>query len=221
MTGLAACIRAWGFLAKGGAGMVLAGIARDERGRPRLALDDEPRALALLATAYERPVEACVVAKLRRAGERWTEGGKALAYIHLAHASVPPCGMNQALRLFVADELIEAGVTSAALMKAQGFDPASLGLLKFNPKQPAPEEKPPEPEVAKPKTEPVHPPAAEHGISSRKELMPEARPAPAGAIVHALWNDTNYRGRPLTSATRRSNSSGVAKPSAGPALTLI
>jgi hypothetical protein len=36
------------------AGTVLAGIARDERGRPRLALRDEPRALALLATANVR-----------------------------------------------------------------------------------------------------------------------------------------------------------------------
>jgi hypothetical protein len=42
------------------------------------------------------------------------------------------------LRLFVADELIEAGVTPRALMKAQGFDPAPLALLKahFNPGQP-------------------------------------------------------------------------------------
>ena len=34
-----------------GAGTVLAEMAKDEQGRPRLALDDEPRALALLATA--------------------------------------------------------------------------------------------------------------------------------------------------------------------------
>jgi hypothetical protein len=115
-----------------GAGTMLAGMGRDECGRPRLALDDEPRALALLATAYDRPVEACVVAKLRRACERWTEGEKALAHIHLAHAGVPPCGPDQALRLFVADELIEAGVAPRILMTAQGFDPATLDLLKAN-----------------------------------------------------------------------------------------
>ena len=42
------------------------------------------------------------------------------------------------MRLFVADELIEAGVTPRALIKAQGFDPAQLALLKanFNPAQP-------------------------------------------------------------------------------------
>ena len=97
-----------------GAGTVLAGMAKDERGRPRLALDDEPRALALLATAYERPMDVRLLTKLRRAADLWNEGEKALAHIHLAHAGVPPCGEAQALRLFVADELIEAGATPAA-----------------------------------------------------------------------------------------------------------
>ncbi len=38
----------------------------------------------------------------------------------------------------MADEFIEAGATPAALMTAQGFDPAPLALLKanFNPDQP-------------------------------------------------------------------------------------
>jgi hypothetical protein len=97
---------------------------------------DEPRVMALLATAYGRPVEACVVAKLRRACERWTEGEKALAHIHLAHAGLPHCDEQQALRLFVADELVEAGATPKTLMPAQGFDPALLALLKFNPNHP-------------------------------------------------------------------------------------
>ncbi|MFZ0507253.1 MAG: hypothetical protein WBD78_01290 [Methylocella sp.] len=92
-----------------GAGTVLAGIARDERGRPRLALSDEPRAVALLATAYDRPEDARLLAKLRRAAELWNDGEKALASIHLAHASLPLCEEVQALRLFVADELIDAG----------------------------------------------------------------------------------------------------------------
>jgi hypothetical protein len=87
-----------------GAGTVLAGIARDERGRPRLALDDEPRALALLAAAYGRPVEPHVLAKMRRAAELWNDGDKALAHIQLTYASLPPCEEEQALRLFVADE---------------------------------------------------------------------------------------------------------------------
>jgi hypothetical protein len=113
-----------------GAGTVLAGMAKDERGRQPLALDDEPRALALLATAYERPVKDYVLAKMCRAAELWNEGEKALAHIHLAYARLPDCGEEQALRLFVADELIEAGVTPQTLMEAQGFDPAPLALLK-------------------------------------------------------------------------------------------
>jgi hypothetical protein len=47
-----------------------------------------------------------------------------LARIHLAHAGVPLCGPDQALRLFVANELIEAGVAPETQMEAQGFDPA-------------------------------------------------------------------------------------------------
>jgi hypothetical protein len=81
-------------------------------------------------------VEACIVAQLRRACARWNEAEKALAHIHLAYASLPPCGKEQSLRLFVADELIEAGVTPETLLKAQGFDPAPLALLKYNPDQP-------------------------------------------------------------------------------------
>jgi hypothetical protein len=121
-----------------GAGTVLAGMAKDQRGRPRLAFDDEPRVMALLATAFERSVDVRLLAKLRRAAEVWTEGDKALAHIHLAHANLPRCNEELALRLFVADELIEAGVMPRTLMKAQGFDPAPLALLKvnFNPAQP-------------------------------------------------------------------------------------
>ena len=113
-----------------GAGTMLAGMARDERGRPRLALDDEPRVMALLATAYDQPVEAYVLGKMRRACDLWNEGEKALAHIHLAHAGLPPCDEMRALRLFAADELIEAGVTPETLLKAQGIDPAPLTLLK-------------------------------------------------------------------------------------------
>jgi hypothetical protein len=88
--------------------------------------------LALLATAYDRPVDVRLLAKLRRVAELWTEGDKALAHIHLAYARLAPSEKEQALRRFVADELIEAGVTPETLMKAQGFDPATLALLKVN-----------------------------------------------------------------------------------------
>jgi hypothetical protein len=40
-------------------------------GGPRLALDDEARVMALLATVYEQPADVRLLAKLRRAGELW------------------------------------------------------------------------------------------------------------------------------------------------------
>ncbi|HYP57751.1 MAG TPA: DUF4258 domain-containing protein [Beijerinckia sp.] len=127
-----------------GAGTFLARVGQDERGRQRLILDDEQRILALLSTAYERPVTPHIVTKLRRAAELWNGGEKALAHIHLSHARLPPCNpMDEALRLFVADELIETCVAPTELMKAQGFDPAPLEDLDtplrkahFNPAQP-------------------------------------------------------------------------------------
>jgi hypothetical protein len=53
----------------------------------------------------------------------------------LEHASLPPCGEDEGLRLLVADELVAAGVAPPTLMKAQGFHPAPLDMLKFNPAQ--------------------------------------------------------------------------------------
>lgn len=120
-----------------GAGTILAKMGGDSKGAPALSLDDGERIMAVLATAYGRPFQVYVLAKMRRAAELWNEGDKALAHIHLASAALPSCeDMDLALRLFVADELIEAGVAPATLMKAQGFDPAPLDLLKFNPAQP-------------------------------------------------------------------------------------
>lgn len=69
---------------------------------------------------------------MRRACDLWNEDEKALAHIHLAHVGLPPCNEERALRLFVVDELIEAGIAPAALMRAQGLDPAPSGVLKAN-----------------------------------------------------------------------------------------
>ncbi|MGO9672934.1 MAG: hypothetical protein ACLPSF_01970 [Methylocella sp.] len=109
-----------------GAGTLLAKAKADRNGRVRLRLDDEPRAMALLATGYERLIGVHVVARLRRACELWSEGEKALAHIHLAFAALPPCMPDEGLRIFAADRLIKKGVTPIALMKAQGFEPLAL-----------------------------------------------------------------------------------------------
>jgi hypothetical protein len=119
-----------------GAGTILAKAARDSRGSPKLALPSGPRLMALLATAYEWPIGPRIVAKIERACELWNEGEKALAHIHLAHAGLPVCDGQRALRLFAAGELLESGITPQALLKAQGFDPAPLDIQKYNPDQP-------------------------------------------------------------------------------------
>jgi hypothetical protein len=107
----------------------------DARGKPHLAVD-EPRVMAMLSTAYGRPVAAHTMAKMRRAAELWNEGEKALAHIHLAHANLAPCGEDETLRLFLAEECFSEGITPAELMKAQGSIPALLALLKYNLDQP-------------------------------------------------------------------------------------
>jgi hypothetical protein len=118
-----------------GAGTTLAKMGGDSKGSPELSLGDERRIMAVLVTAYGRPLQAHVLAKMRRAAALWNGGDKALAHIHLAFTGLPPCDdMDLALRLFVADELIEAGASPATLMKVQGFNPPPLDM--FNPAQP-------------------------------------------------------------------------------------
>jgi hypothetical protein len=117
-----------------GAGTLLAKAKADRNGRARLRLDDEPRAMALLATGYERPIGVHVVAKLRRACELWSEGEKALAHIHLAFAALPPCTPDEGLRIFAAGRLIEKGVAPIELMKAQGFEPLALAYNEAEPR---------------------------------------------------------------------------------------
>ncbi|MGH6839445.1 MAG: hypothetical protein ACREDT_11720 [Methylocella sp.] len=92
--------------------------------------------MALLATAYGKPVAPHVVARLRRAAELWDEDEKALAHIHLAHANLPPCGEDETRRLFLAEECLSEGITPAELMKAQGYVSALLAFIKYNPDQP-------------------------------------------------------------------------------------
>ncbi|MGH6837659.1 MAG: hypothetical protein ACREDT_02425 [Methylocella sp.] len=58
-----------------GAGTLLAKTASVARGRPHMAVD-EPRVMALLATAYGKPVAPYVVARLRRAASFGTKTKK-------------------------------------------------------------------------------------------------------------------------------------------------
>ena len=77
----------------------------------------------------------------RRRGERafvhWRRGEKALANIRLAFARIPRLDdRSDAYRLFLAEELLDAGMSPAALMKGLGFDAPARGLAKYDPNQP-------------------------------------------------------------------------------------
>ena len=112
-----------------GAGTTLAKMGGEFQGEVReLSLDDERRIMAVLATAYGRPLQAHVLAKMRRAAELSQRRRQSTRPYF---ANLPPCDdMDLALRLFVADELIEAGASPATLMKAQGLVSAPLDTLK-------------------------------------------------------------------------------------------
>jgi len=126
-----------------GPGTILARMEVDARNRARLVLD--PRgAAAILCTALEQPVGPHLLGKMRRAVELWNEGEHALAQFHLIFAGLPPCADEGAqLRAFVAEKMLDAGVSPDVLLKAQGVDPASLAAFDaplakahYNPDQP-------------------------------------------------------------------------------------
>jgi hypothetical protein len=103
-----------------GPGTVLAPMETDARGRLRLAFDARGAA-AMLCTALERPVDPRLLGKMRRAAELWNAGEPALAQFHLIFAGLPPCGDEGAqLRIFVAEKMLEAGISANVLLKAQG-----------------------------------------------------------------------------------------------------
>lgn len=125
-----------------GPAVVLAQMEKDQRGRPRLVLD-EKRAAALLATAFEQPIGPRFLAALRRAVDLWNEDDRARAQLQLTFAGLPPCGdPGLVLRLFVAEALLDAGACPDTLLRAQGFEPGPLdvdgALTKggYNPDQP-------------------------------------------------------------------------------------
>ena len=121
-----------------GAGTILARMTRDSLGAPALDLeDDEDRLDALLAAAHGRPMSPDLPRHLDEAFAHWRRGEKALANIRLAFARIPQLDdRSDAYRLFLAEELLDAGMSPAALMKGLGFDAPARGLAKYDPNQP-------------------------------------------------------------------------------------
>jgi hypothetical protein len=121
-----------------GAGTILARMTRDAFGAPVLAVqEDEDRLLALLAAAHGRPASPELQRHLESASDYWRRGEKALANIRLAYAALPRLVDHaDAYRLFLAEKLLDDGVSPGTLMKGLGFEPAARDFIKYNPNQP-------------------------------------------------------------------------------------
>jgi hypothetical protein len=121
-----------------GAGTVLARTTRDSLGAPALDLaDGAGRLYALFAAAHGRPMSPDLPRHLDEAFAHWRRGEKALANIRLAFAQIPRIeDRSDAYRLFLAEELLDTGMSPAALMKGLGFDPPRRDLAKYSPNQP-------------------------------------------------------------------------------------
>ncbi len=121
-----------------GAGTILARMNRDPSGAQVLAFDeDQPRLSALLAAAYCQSPPSDLPAHLESAARFWKSGDKALANIRLAFARLPRLDERDgAYRLFLAEKLLDEGLSPDALMKIMGLAPAPSGLAKYDPDQP-------------------------------------------------------------------------------------
>jgi hypothetical protein len=120
-----------------GAGTVLA-PAEEPSGGVRLK-GLEPRLVALLAAAHRRTPSASSLTHLRKAARRWNEGERDLATIHLALSGLDRLRRPDAdaRRLFLADQLLRAGLAADALLGALDLGPAATGpLAKYSPEQP-------------------------------------------------------------------------------------
>ncbi len=121
-----------------GAGTILARMTGDTLGETAFDIEQgEDRLFALLAAAHGRPMPPDLPRHLDEAFAHWRRGDRALANIRLAFARIPRLDdRSDAYRLFLAEELLDAGMSSAALMKGLGFDAPARGLAKYDPNQP-------------------------------------------------------------------------------------
>lgn len=124
-----------------GAGTILARMKSEPSGARVLAVDDDlPRLYALLAAAYGRSPPPDLLSHLEGAARIWKRGDKALANIRLAFARLPrlddaPGDHAAAYRLFLAENLLEDGMSPEALMKLLCFDGSHAAIAKYDPDQ--------------------------------------------------------------------------------------
>ncbi|MFZ1962196.1 MAG: hypothetical protein WAU78_01775 [Roseiarcus sp.] len=113
-------------------------LALAKRGVCSPAIDDA-RVSALLCAAYQRPLEPRALGYIRRAIVTHGEGDATLALMHLAMTALWPLTQPKqaAYRLFMADALMKAGMTTRDVWHALGFDSALIERIeKYSPDQP-------------------------------------------------------------------------------------
>lgn len=101
---------------------------------------EDARILTLLSVAHGNPVDPSVVGAIRRASKHARAGDECMASMHIALAPLPRLTnpLDAARRLFIADGLMDDGVSPRDIWAALDFDPAPLDALEkeFNPNQP-------------------------------------------------------------------------------------
>jgi hypothetical protein len=121
-----------------GAGTVL--VPADGPRRLQSLRGREACVLALLSAAYGRAVAPSVLGQIERAMKAWGEGDPCLAYIHLAHAGLPPLDDSRAgaYRLFLASGAIEHHGSPRAVFAALRLDARYIDAVEklYNPDQP-------------------------------------------------------------------------------------
>ncbi len=101
---------------------------------------DDARVFTLLSVAYGTPVDPSVVGAIRRASKHARAGDECMASMHVALAPLPRLAdpSSAARRLFIADGLMDGGVSPRDIWIALDFDPAPLDALEkdYNQNQP-------------------------------------------------------------------------------------
>lgn len=102
-------------------------LAPADEGGAILLDEQDDRLLTLLAAAYgsDRAIKA--IGHVRRATECWSDGEVARAELHLSLTGLPKLGKadHGAKRLFLAEALLESGVSPADIVKALNAEPLS------------------------------------------------------------------------------------------------
>ena len=101
---------------------------------------EDARILTLLSVAYGNPIDPSVIGAVRRASKHARAGDEGMASMHIALVPLPRLSdpSDAARRLFIADGLMEDGVSPRDIWTALDFDPAPLDALEkeYNPAQP-------------------------------------------------------------------------------------